>query len=108
MGDGSSPATEYVVDESLVAHVLSFASACRWLIDKRIGGKVLLPSLSPEAAKILARAEELFQSREAAVSWLMESQIGLGGMVPPDMLQTKEGAEEVWSLLGRIEHGVIS
>ena len=106
--DGSSPAAEYIVAESFIEHMLSFASASHLFIEKKIDGKVLSPGLSPEAAKILARVEELFRSSEAAVSWLTEPQIGLGGMVPLDMLQTKEGAGEVLSLLGRLEHGVIS
>ena len=59
-------------------------------------------------ARILALAEDVFESREDAVEWLNSEQYGLGGAVPFTMLQTDAGSREVEELLLRIEYGVIS
>jgi putative toxin-antitoxin system antitoxin component (TIGR02293 family) len=59
-------------------------------------------------ARILALAEDVFESREDAIEWLNSEQYGLGGAVPIKMLQTDAGTREVEELLLRIEYGVIS
>ncbi|OPY70736.1 MAG: hypothetical protein A4E57_00353 [Syntrophorhabdaceae bacterium PtaU1.Bin034] len=59
-------------------------------------------------ARIVALAEDVFESREDAIEWLNTKQHGLGGAVPINMLQTDAGSREVEELLLRIEHGVIS
>lgn len=59
-------------------------------------------------ARIVAKAEEVFENREEALEWLKTGQYGLGGAVPFDLLQTDAGAREVEELLIRIEYGVIS
>ena len=59
-------------------------------------------------ARILALAEDVFESREDAIEWLNSGQYGLGGAVPIKMLQTDAGSREVEELLIRIEYGVIS
>lgn len=59
-------------------------------------------------ARILALAEDVFESREDAIEWLNSEQYGLGGAVPLNMLQTDAGSREVEELLLRIEYGVIS
>lgn len=59
-------------------------------------------------ARIIALAEEVFESKEDALEWLNGAQHGLGGSVPFKMLQTDAGAREVEELLTRIEYGVIS
>ena len=59
-------------------------------------------------ARILALAEDVFESREDAIEWLNSEQYGLGGAVPINMLQTDAGSREVEELLIRIEYGVIS
>ena len=59
-------------------------------------------------ARIVALAEDVFESREDAIEWLNSKQHGLGGAVPISMLQTDAGSREVEELLLRIEHGVIS
>ena len=59
-------------------------------------------------ARILALAEDVFESREDAIEWLNSEQYGLGGVVPLNMLQTDAGSREVEELLLRIEYGVIS
>jgi putative toxin-antitoxin system antitoxin component (TIGR02293 family) len=59
-------------------------------------------------ARIIALAEDVFESTEDALEWLNSKQHGLGGAVPFDMLQTDAGAREVEALLIRIDYGVIS
>ena len=59
-------------------------------------------------ARIIALAEDVFESKEDALEWLNSAQYGLGGAVPFKMLQTDAGAREVEELLIRIEYGVIS
>lgn len=59
-------------------------------------------------ARILALAEDVFESREDAIEWLNSEQYGLGGAVPINMLQTDAGSREVEALLIRIEYGVFS
>jgi putative toxin-antitoxin system antitoxin component (TIGR02293 family) len=59
-------------------------------------------------ARIIALAEDVFESIEDALEWLNSKQHGLGGAVPFDMLQTDAGAREVEALLIRIDYGVIS
>ena len=59
-------------------------------------------------ARILALAEDVFESREDAIEWLNAEQYGLGGAVPIKMLQTDAGTRIVEELLLRIEYGVVS
>ena len=59
-------------------------------------------------ANIFASAKQVFESEEAALKWLHNPQIGLGGRVPLDMIMTEAGTHEVENLLGRIEYGVIA
>jgi putative toxin-antitoxin system antitoxin component (TIGR02293 family) len=59
-------------------------------------------------ARILAFATDVLEDEEAASKWLSREQVGIGGKVPLDLLQTEAGAREVEDLLGRIEHGVVS
>lgn len=59
-------------------------------------------------ARVTALAHQVFESNEAAVSWLRRPQFGLDGQVPVDLLTTSAGMEEVERLLLRIEHGVYS
>ena len=57
-------------------------------------------------SKTLAVAEELLASAQQAMSWLRRAQPGLGGQVPLDRLVTQAGADEVETLLRRIDYGV--
>ena len=60
-------------------------------------------------ARVFGHALELFDGDAAtAREWLSESAAALGGAVPFELLSTEIGAREVDSLLGRIEHGVVS
>lgn len=59
-------------------------------------------------ARLLSQATSVFESSEAARSWLSSPQFGLGGAIPLDFARTEVGAREVENLLGRIEHSVYS
>ena len=57
-------------------------------------------------SKVMAVALEVLQGEANAMSWLRRPQPGLGGDVPLDLLTTQAGADEVATLLQRIQHGV--
>lgn len=57
-------------------------------------------------SKVIALAEEVLESTDNAISWLRRPQPGLGGQVPLDLLVTQAGADEVETLLRRIDYGV--
>lgn len=59
-------------------------------------------------ARILAHARRTFGSDQAASAWLREANRALGGAPPLDLLQTEFGAEQVDTILGRLDHGLIS
>ena len=72
-------------------------------------------TLSPEEsaklvrlARVVRRAAEVFEGRDAALDWLRRPNRALGGGPPLRLLDTEIGAESVVDLLGRIEHGVFS
>jgi putative toxin-antitoxin system antitoxin component (TIGR02293 family) len=58
------------------------------------------------AARVLAWADDTFGSPEKASRWLRRRSAALGGERPLDLLDTDEGAREVETLLGRIDHGL--
>jgi putative toxin-antitoxin system antitoxin component (TIGR02293 family) len=57
-------------------------------------------------SKVIAAAEDVLQGPENAGTWLRRPQPGLGGQVPLDLLLTQAGADQVETLLRRIEYGV--
>ncbi len=57
-------------------------------------------------ARLLQKAEAVFESADAAREWLNAPQRGLGGERPLDYAATEVGALEVDKLLGRIDYGV--
>lgn len=57
---------------------------------------------------VVARAEEVFGSSQAAELWLNEPVPALDFLTPLAMLNTEAGARIVIEILGRIEHGVYS
>ena len=60
-------------------------------------------------AHVFGRALDLFHGdREAAVLWLTDINIALGGVAPLDFARTQLGAEEVSDLVGRIQYGIFS
>src|SRR5215470_9947614 len=56
-------------------------------------------------ARVLARAIEVFESRDAAKQWLQEASTALGERKPIDLLATDIGTEVVLNELGKIDHG---
>lgn len=61
------------------------------------------------ASRIFGRAMELFEGdSEAARAWLTSPQPALGGLVPLELARTDVGANEVESLIGRLEYGIPS
>lgn len=59
-------------------------------------------------ARIYAFAKDVLEDAQAAIRWLHNKQIGLGGRTPLEMIETEVGGREVENLLGRIEHGVLA
>jgi putative toxin-antitoxin system antitoxin component (TIGR02293 family) len=57
-------------------------------------------------ARVLGRANEVFEDPEAALNWLRSPNSSLSGATPLSLLDTDIGAESVLDTLGRIEHGV--
>ena len=59
-------------------------------------------------ARIVERAEEIFQDLDASLDWLKSPNAALSGATPLSLLDTDIGAESVMDTLGRIEHGVFA
>ena len=59
-------------------------------------------------ARVVERAEEVFQAAEPALAWLEADNAALGGVTPLSLLDTDIGADSVLDTLGRIEHGVFA
>jgi putative toxin-antitoxin system antitoxin component (TIGR02293 family) len=59
-------------------------------------------------ARVIARAEEVFEDPMAAMDWLKASNAALDGATPLSLLDTDIGAESVLDTLGRIEHGIFA
>jgi putative toxin-antitoxin system antitoxin component (TIGR02293 family) len=65
-----------------------------------------LASKAWRLAELLAKAMEVFGSRDDAERWMANPAMGLDGQRPIDLMQTIQGAEIVEDFLGRLEHGV--
>lgn len=59
-------------------------------------------------ARVVERAEEVFEGLEASLDWLKSPNAALSGVTPLSLLDTEIGAESVLETLGRIEHGVFA
>lgn len=59
-------------------------------------------------ARIVVRANEVFESAEVGVDWLKAPNPSLSGRTPLSLLDTDIGAESVLDTLGRVEHGVFA
>ena len=57
-------------------------------------------------SKVIAVAEQVLEGRDNATTWMRRPQPGLRGHVPLDLLVTQAGAEQVETLLRRIEFSV--
>lgn len=56
--------------------------------------------------EVLAKAEEVLGTREAALEWLRKKAVGLEGHRPLELMETAQGAEIVKTLLDRMAFGV--
>ncbi len=59
-------------------------------------------------ARVVERAEAVFERLDAALDWLKSPNAVQAGATPLSLLDTDIGAESVMDTLGRIEHGVFS
>ncbi len=59
-------------------------------------------------ARVVERAEEVFEDLETALTWLKTPNAALFRVTPLSLLDTDIGAESVMDTLGRIEHGVFA
>ncbi len=59
-------------------------------------------------ARVIERAEEVFEDFNSAIDWLKSTNTSLAGSTPLSLLDTDIGAESVMDTLGRIEHGVFA
>jgi len=59
-------------------------------------------------ARVVGRANEVFENAVAALHWLKAPNSALSGATPLSLLDTDIGAESVLDTLGRIEHGVFA
>jgi putative toxin-antitoxin system antitoxin component (TIGR02293 family) len=59
-------------------------------------------------ARVAAGAQDVLGAPDKAGQWLQKPNRALRGTAPLDLLDTDLGAEEVMTVLGRIEHGVYS
>lgn len=57
-------------------------------------------------ARVVERAEQVFEGLVPALDWLKSPNAALGGDTPLSLLDTDIGAQTVMDTLGRIEHGV--
>ena len=58
--------------------------------------------------QVLARAIEVFETRENALEWLNSPIPTLGNRSPMSYLGTPDGIQRVLNLLGQIEWGLIT
>jgi len=58
--------------------------------------------------RILEKAESVLGTQKKAVQWLKTPRTHFRGKTPLEMVETELGTEEVFNLLGRIEHGVFT
>ncbi|HYS84682.1 MAG TPA: antitoxin Xre/MbcA/ParS toxin-binding domain-containing protein [Bradyrhizobium sp.] len=59
-------------------------------------------------ARVVQRAEQVFEDLDAALDWLKSPNATLSGATPLSLLDTDIGAEGVMDTLGRIEHGIFA
>lgn len=59
-------------------------------------------------ARVVERAEQVFEDLDASIDWLKSPNAALSGATPLSLQDTDIGAECVLDTLGRIEHGVFA
>jgi len=99
--------THLALTDPEIARLLGIGEAT--LRRARASGAPLDPATSDRLyrlSKIVAVAEEVLESADNAATWIRRPQPALGGRVPLDLLVTQAGAEQVETLLRRIDFGV--
>jgi putative toxin-antitoxin system antitoxin component (TIGR02293 family) len=96
------------ITQSELAHALAIP-------ERTLGRRKREGILSPEEsaklvrfARVVERAETVFEDTASALSWLRSPNAALGGVAPLSLLDTDIGADAVLDTLGRIEHGVFA
>jgi len=74
-------------------------------------GKLIIPEESEVSedsalATVLRRAVEVIGDREQALRWMGTPVRALGYATPISLLSTVEGEQAVFTVLGRLEHGI--
>ena len=59
-------------------------------------------------ARVAAAAEDALEDHHKAGRWLQKPNRALGGVIPLDLLSSDLGADQVETILGRIDYGVYS
>ena len=59
-------------------------------------------------ARVTAATEDVLDDRRKAGRWLQKPNRALGGAIPMDLLSSDLGADQVETILGRIDYGVYS
>ena len=67
-----------------------------------------LEQLQIAQAPVFMRALEVVGSSEVAIAWMEEPNASLGDLRPIDALLNENDRSEIYNILGRIEHGVLS
>jgi putative toxin-antitoxin system antitoxin component (TIGR02293 family) len=84
----------------------------RRTLERRLAGDRLLKADEADravrVARLLAKANEVFEDEAEAAAWFGEPLGVLGGLSPLACCATEAGAREVEQTLGRIEHGVFA
>lgn len=96
------------ITRSELAHALAIPE--RTLARRKREG-VLSPEESAKFvrfARVVERAESVFEDTDNALGWLQSPNASLGGVTPLSLLDTDIGADSVLDTLGRIEHGVFA
>lgn len=96
------------LDEADVVNVLGI-SARTLRRQKETPKKAMPADLASKTwlfAEMLAKATEVFGSKERAEEWMAKPAMGLDGQRPIDLLQTLQGTELVSDFLTRLEYGV--
>ena len=96
------------ITQSELAHALAIPE--RTLARRKREG-VLSPEESAKLvrfARVVERAETVFEDTDNALNWLQSTNASLGGVTPLSLLDTEIGADSVLDTLGRIEHGVFA
>jgi putative toxin-antitoxin system antitoxin component (TIGR02293 family) len=58
--------------------------------------------------KVIMYAEQIFQDKEEARSWLSRVNGALGDKKPIDLMDTEKGCNQVLEILGQIENQIYS